>query len=191
MIVMAHHYPPTMSNLFNLTGDALRLHRQIDDASEQLFSNDPEEVAAAVKTLEDLIAAESDTRRQMEAKADAWCWVIDRMRSQAEAQAAHAKRLGELAAAGSRRADALQDQLIAALQKLDPEATRFNLPEHTINSRKSQSVEVTAETMDLPDQFIRVKTSYIPDKVSLKAALKAGQKIEGVELVDRRGWIIS
>lgn len=34
----------------------------------------------------------------------------------------------------------------------------------------------------LPEQFIRVKTTVEPDKVALKAALKAGQDIPGAAL---------
>lgn len=180
-----------MANLFDLTGDALRLQRQIDDASEQLFSDDPAEVAAAVAALEQLISNEAETRRSIEAKADAWCWVIDRIRAEADARSTHAERLAELANRAARQADTMQEQLIAALQKIDPEETKWRLADHTISSRKSQSVEVTAETIDLPEQFVRVRTTYSPDKVAIKAALKAGQAIAGAELVERRSWSIS
>ena len=43
---------------------------------------------------------------------------------------------------------------------------------------------------DLPEQFQRVKTTYSADKTALKAALAAGQEIDGAQLVERRSWTI-
>ena len=86
-----------MATLFDLTGEALQLQRQINESAELLFSNDPDEAAAATAKLEALIAFESGNRRALDAKADAWCWVIDHMRAQAAARAAHAQRLKDLA----------------------------------------------------------------------------------------------
>ena len=45
-----------MATLFDLTGEALQLQRQINESAELLFSDDPDEVAAATAELEALIA---------------------------------------------------------------------------------------------------------------------------------------
>ena len=179
-----------MSTLFDLTGEALHLQRQINESAELLFSDDPDEAAAATAELEALIAFESGNRRALESKADAWCWVIDHMRAQSDARAAHAQRLKDLATSAQQQADALQDRLIAALQKVAPDETRWELPEHKITSRRSQAVEVVADAVDLPVQFRRVKTTYSADKTAIAAALKGGAQIEGVALVERRNWSI-
>lgn len=179
-----------MTTLFDLTGEALHLQRQINESAELLFSDDPGEAAAATAELEALIAFESGNRRALESKADAWCWVIDHMRAQADARAAHAQRLRDLATSAQQQADALQERLIQALQKVAPDETRWELPEHKITSRRSQSVELTAEAMDLPEQFQRVKTTVSADKTALAAALKGGAQIEGCSLVERRSWSI-
>jgi DNA repair exonuclease SbcCD ATPase subunit len=179
-----------MATLFDLTGEALHLQRQINESAELLFSDDADEVAAATAELEALIAFESGNRRALESKADAWCWVIDHMRAQADARAAHAQRLKDLASSAQQQADALQERLIAALQKVAPDETRWELPEHKITSRRSQAVELTAEAMDLPEQFQRVKTTVSADKTALAAALKGGAQIEGCSLVERRSWSI-
>jgi chromosome segregation ATPase len=179
-----------MATLFDLTGEALHLQRQINELAELLFSDDPDEAAAATAELEALIAFESGNRRALESKADAWCWVIDHMRAQADARAAHAQRLKDLATSAQQQADALQERLIAALQKVAPDETRWELPEHKITSRRSQAVELTAEVMDLPEQFQRVKTTVTADKTALAAALKGGAQIEGAALVERRSWSI-
>jgi hypothetical protein len=181
-----------MATLFELTGEALTLQRQIDSAAELLFSDDPAEVAAATATLEGLISAESDNRKAVEAKADAWCWVIDQLRAQAKARADHADRLESLAAAAKHQAEVLQDRLIAALAKIDADATRWELPSHKITSRFTSSVQLDpdVEAASLPPSYVRVKTSYVADKVALAIDLKAGVEVPGAALVHRRSWSI-
>jgi DNA repair exonuclease SbcCD ATPase subunit len=179
-------------SLFDLTGDALRLQNRINDAAEQLFSDDPAEVAVATAELEVLIDAEAGNRKAVEAKADAWCWVIDGLRQQAAARAEHARRLTELAREAEHQAEVLQDRLVAALERIAPEETTWKLAEHKLTSRKATSVEIDPEILpaDLPDGLYRVKTTYSADKTALKAALAAGQQIDGVTLIERRSWTI-
>lgn len=182
-----------MTTLFDLTGEALKLQRQIDGAAADLFSDDPAEVAAATATLESLISAEFDNRKAVEAKADAWCWVIDHIRAQAAVRADHAQRLKDLATAAEQQAEALQDRLIGALQRVDPDETKWELPEHKLTSRRVTSVELDPDLQaaDLPEQFQRVKTTYTADKAAIKAALTLGAQIKGAALVERRSWKIA
>lgn len=180
-----------MPSLFDLTGEALTIQRKIDESAELLFSDDPAEVAAATEALENLISVEADNRQAVRTKADAWCWVIDHLRAQAAARAAHAQRLKDLAAAAEQQADALQDRLVAALQRVDPDATTWELPDHKLTSRVSTAVEVEVGATELPPSFQRVKTTYTADKTALKAALQRGEQIDGVALVTRRSWKIA
>jgi hypothetical protein len=201
-----------VSSLFDLTGEALHLQRQIDAAAQHLFSADPAEVAEATATLEALIGAESQTRQDLEARADAWCWVIDELRARAEAQKSHAKRLASLAQEASQRADALQDRLVAALLRVYPGETLIDLPEHRLTSRKSTAVEMDPELdpEDLPEDLQRTKVEL--DKAAAKekiqtaiaaavaglegdeaakaAAVAAVSAVPGVSLVERRSWTI-
>ena len=203
------------TSLFALTGDALLLQRQIDDTAERLFSEDPADVAAATEALEQLITAEASNRQALASKADAWCWVIDSLRSQATARREHATRLRELADHAKRRAEALQDQLVAALGRVDPDATKWELPEHRITSRKTTAVELDPDLApeDLPEQFRRVKTTTSVDKPAIKDAITEAIKlataelpsdeaaamaaelaatfIDGAQLVERRSWRIA
>jgi hypothetical protein len=179
------------TTLYALTGDALKLQAQIDEAAADLFSDDPAVVAAATATLEGLISVEADNKQAILAKADAWCWVIDSLRARRDARKARAAALAELAAADEQQADALQDRLVAALQKAIPDETSYQLPEHKLTSRKTTAVDLLAEVADLPGQFVRVKTVHSPDKTAIAAALKQGQRIDGCSLVERRSWKIS
>lgn len=177
-------------NLFDLTNDALQLQRQIDAMADGLFSDDPADVAAATAALELLITAESANRAALNIKADAWCWAIVQLRSMADARREHAKRLQTLADAAERRALALHERLVAALQRVDPDATSWELPEHRLSSRQTTAVELSAEIQDLPEEFQRVKTTISADRTALAAALKAGRIIDGATLVKRRSWRI-
>jgi hypothetical protein len=179
------------TTLYALTGDALKLQAQIDEAAADLFSDDPDVVAAATATLESLISTESDNKQAILAKADAWCWVIDSLRARRDARKARAAALAELAAADEQQADSLKAYLLAALQKIDPEATKWELPEHKLTSRKTTAVDLIAEVADLPEEFVRVKTVHSADKTAIAAALKRGQQIDGCSLVERRSWKIS
>ena len=177
-----------MTTLYDLTGDALRLQQQIDEAAADLFSDDPDVVAAATAALEGLISAEADNKAAILQKADAWCWVIDRLRAQRDARKARADALRELAAADEQQADALQERLVVALQKAIPEETSYQLPEHKITSRKSTVVVVDCKPEDLPLEFIRTKIEA--DKTAIKDALKGGKEIDGCSLAERRSWSI-
>ena len=181
-----------MASLFELTGEALALQRQINAAAEGLFSDDPDEVAEANASLEGLISAEAGNRKAVELQADAWCWLIDQLLATATAQQAHAQRLSELAKAGEHRAEVLKDRLVAALGRIDQAATTWTLPEHRLASRRVTTVELDPELQpaDLPERFQRVKTTYAADKTALKAALALGEQITGATLVERRSWSI-
>jgi hypothetical protein len=126
------------------------------------------------------------------AKADAWCWAIERIRAQADARRSHSARLAELAAADERKAQSLQDKLIDQLLFLAPDATKFELPNHKLASRASQVLDLDAdlEPGDFPEEYQREKTTVAIDKVAIKAALKAGAQIKGAELISRRSWLI-
>jgi len=179
-------------NLFALTSEAANVAAQIDAAAERLFSEDPADVAAATAELEQLITAEASNRAALTAKADAWCWVIDQLRSQADAQREHSQRLARMAEQAEHRAQVMQDQLIRALSHVDPAATRWELPSHKLASRNSTAVEIDPDLLpgDLPEQFRRTKTSISADKTAIAAALKAGETVSGCTLVSRRSWSI-
>jgi hypothetical protein len=180
------------TSLFALTSEATLLAARIDDTAERLFSDDPAEVAAATEALEQLITAEAGNRAALTAKADAWCWVIDSLRSQAAARREHATRLRELADQAARRAETLQDQLVAALQRVDPDATKWELAEHRLTSRATTAVEIDPDVApdDLPEQFRRTRTTTSADKTAIAAALKAGATVPGCALTTRRSWSI-
>ena len=179
-----------LSNLYALTCDAYNLEVAITEAAEGLVSDDPEVVAAATAELEALIAAGEGAKDALMAKADAWCWVIDRLTDQAAARRAHAARLTELAKADDRKADAMTEKLIDRLLFLEPAATRFDLPTHQLKSTKVTKVEVDddMEPEDMPVEYQNSNTTITVDKTALKNALKAGTVVKGATLLEYRSW---
>jgi hypothetical protein len=178
------------TNLYALTGESYRLEVAIAEAAEGLVSDDPAVVAAATAELEALIAAGEGAKDALLAKADAWCWVIDRLRDQAASRKAHAARLVLLAQADERKADTMLDKLTDRLLFLDPAATKFDLPTHQLRSTKVVSVEIDDDLLpeDLPAEYQRSKTTTMVDRVALKAALKGGAVVKGATLLEHRSW---
>ena len=62
--------------------------------------------------------------------------------------------------------------------------SKFNTTRVSISYRKSTSVEV--DESKLPAKWMReIPASYVADKVEIIKALKAGENIEGAELIER------
>jgi len=178
------------TNLYALTCEAYHMEVAITEAAEGLVSDDPEVASAATAELEALLAAGEGAKDALLAKADSWCWVIDRLRDQAASRKAHAARLTALAQADERKADTMLDKLTDRLLFLYPAATKFDLPSHQIKSTKVSKVEVDedVEPEDLPEAYQSSKTTISVDKTALKTALKAGTPVEGATLLEYRSW---
>lgn len=61
---------------------------------------------------------------------------------------------------------------------------KYNSTRCTVSFRHSEVVNISPDVTVLPKEFTRVKTTVEPDKPAIKAALKAGQVIDGCTLVD-------
>ena len=62
------------------------------------------------------------------------------------------------------------------------EGEKFSTPRCAVSFRVSESVEID-EGAAIPNEYLRVKSTVEPDKVGIKAALKAGTEIGGCRLV--------
>lgn len=181
-----------IGNIYELASETLRLQQLILDCAEDLDNEDEASRDGAVYELERLLADEEATGRDLRDKADAWCFAIRSIRVQSELRKAEATRLRELAAADEARADRLESKLFEVLSKVDPAATRWDLPCHKLSSRKSTAVRLDPDLdpADLPEEFQRVKTICEVDKTALKTALKNGAEIPGATLLVGRSWRI-
>ena len=157
-----------MANLFEIRGDI-----------EWIMNNaiDPETGEIAEEYIEQLETLELERSEKIE---NIGCY-IKNLASDAEALKAEAKVMTERAKRAERLADSLKRYLTAAL-----DGEKFNSTRCAISWRRSVSVEIDeAEIPELPEQYIRTKTTIEPDKTAIKDALKAGEIIEGCRLVER------
>jgi hypothetical protein len=177
-------------SLWQLGIEAQELTTAIAQLAERLETDDPDERQLALGELEAALLADEGNKAAIAAKADATCWVIEHLRGQGAYRQDQAKRLTALAAVDNNRADALETSLVLVLTRLQPKATRFSFPNHELISRKSQAIEIDDEE-GLDPKWLTVTTTTKPDKTAIKAAIKAGQKIPGAQLLSRRIWRIT
>jgi len=179
--------------------------------AERLDTDDEAERSRAIADLEESLASEQDKREAFTRKADATCWVIGRLRAEAGYHQGQAKRYAALAKGEDSRADALESTLIQLLSRLDPTATTHRLIDHRLTSRSSDVVEID-DPDALPAELVALHTSRAPDKVLIKARIRAAiaaatrglaradaaqlahtvaaTAVPGARLIKRRHWSI-
>lgn len=129
----------------------------------------------------ELIDPERLDRLQMEREAKlegVACW-IKNLLSDANAIKAEKEALAEREAKCRKKAEQLKGYLAYALG-----GEKFSTAKCAVSFRKSESVEVEDLTL-VPAELLRVKNSYEADKTAIKAAIKAGQEINGCRLVEK------
>lgn len=152
------------------------------------------EIPAALAGVLDLIQVDEETGEiepatlesvqiASEEKIIATAMYIRRLDALNKATRETIQDLQERVRADSKRIEALKWLMTKAMDSL--QYTEVKSPEVTLRFRKSSSVEIT-DSEALPEQFLRTKTVVEPDKTAIKNALKAGEKIQGAQLVESR-----
>ena len=152
------------------------------------------EIPAALSGMLDLIQVDEETGEiepatlesvqiASEEKIIATAMYIRRLDALNKATKETIQDLQERVSADSKRIEALKWLMTKAMDSL--QYTEVKSPEVTLRFRKSSSVEIT-DSESLPEQFLRTKTVVEPDKAAIKNALKAGEKIQGAQLVESR-----
>ena len=111
------------------------------------------------------------------------CWAKN-LTSDAAQLKAEAKAMQERAAAAEKKAESLKRYIAAALH-----GTKFETPRVAIGWRKSTVVAIE-DGADLPDEYMRIKTTAEPDKTAIKAALVAGKAVDGCSLETRNNMTL-
>ena len=152
------------------------------------------EIPAALAGMLDLIQVDEETGEiepatlesvqiASEEKIIATAMYIRRLDALNRATKETIQDLQERVRADGKRIEALKWLMTKAMDSL--QYTEVKSPEVTLRFRKSSSVEIT-DSESLPKQFLRTKTVVEPDKTAIKNALKAGEKIQGAQLVESR-----
>ena len=156
-------------SLWELGAELQAETRWIAQLAERLHTEDTDDHARAVADLEECLAAEAGHREALERKADAVCWVIGRLRGDADYHQGQAKRFTALARNEASRADSLEASLLTGLS---PGATSFRLLDHKLTSRSADSI-VIDDPEALPADLVTLSTSRSPDKGSIKERINA------------------
>ncbi|MEB3353807.1 MAG: siphovirus Gp157 family protein [Cyanobacteriota bacterium] len=163
---------PRGPSLWELGAELQAETRWIAQLAERLHAGDEGDHALAVADLEECLAAEESRREALHRKADAVCWVIERLRGDADYHQGQAKRFTALSRSESSRADSLEASLFGVLTRLTPGATSFRLLDHKLTSRTADQV-VIDDPDAIPADLVTVATSKTPDKASIKERIKA------------------
>jgi hypothetical protein len=149
---------------------------QYAEVQKLLDQDDSESMAEAVSETMGLIEADFEEKAQ---NIVALAFNVESDISGIDEQI---KRLQDRKKAIQNKAESLREYLRYNMDRSGID--KISCPLFTITlSKASKQVEVTDEQA-LPDDFVRVKTTVSPDKVSIAKALKEGADVPGAVLVD-------
>lgn len=107
--------------------------------------------------------------------------IIKEYESEAAAIDAEAKKLEKRKRSAQNKVESMRDWLEMNIDA----GESFKNAQAVIGWRKSQSVEVLGDVMDLPDIYRREKITIEPDKTKIKEALSRGEIITGCSIVHK------
>lgn len=117
---------------------------------------------------------------EREKKLEAYGCLIKNLTAEADAIRDEEKALAARRQQKEKTVERLKQNVAASLQAFGE--SKFETPKIAYSFRRSEVVEV-ADDAELPEKYITVKTVTSPDKTAIKAALKAGESIDGASLV--------
>ena len=121
------------------------------------------------------------TQDQLQAKAIDYCYVIKNLEADSEAIDNEIKRLKAMKEAKDNTIDRLKEavrnaMLASGIDKIESSLFKLSL-------RRSEAVEVV-NIDQLPESLTTVKKTVSADKLKIKEAIKAGQNVEGANLIE-------
>jgi len=117
-------------------------------------------------------------------KLEAVALYVKSLRAEVEAFKAEQKTLADRRAIIERKAERLTDYLARSMAAFGD--TKLTTPRVALSWRKSEAVEI--DESKLPRDFY--KATYAPNKTAIKAAIKAGEEVEGAQIVERQNLLI-
>lgn len=114
-----------------------------------------------------------------DAKIENICLWIKNLKAEAEALKAEKDAFAQRQKVAENKMESLKNYISTYL-----EGTPFKTAKVAVSFRKSESVEID-EGVKIPDQFLKFAEPKV-DKTELKKALKAGNIIDGVSIVEKQ-----
>lgn len=140
-------------------------------------NNEPDEVEEEAREILNIV------KEQLIDKADNVAKYIKNEELEIQGIKEEEKRLKELRQTREKTLNRFKDYVLQSLIELDFVKVKTSIG--NISIRKSKAIKVDIDTSELPREFIRTKTTIDADKKALKEAIEKGEKINGVELVER------
>lgn len=156
-----------MASLYQLNNAYAQLQQMIEDGQEG---------------LEDTLASITDA---VEEKLEAYAMVIKNIESDVEGIKSEEKRLAERRKIMENGITRMKQAIAETLQGSGQDKVKTE--KFTFSFRKSSKVEVS-DINSLPQQFIKVERTI--SRSELAKALKAGEQIEGAQLVENQSLSI-
>ena len=153
--------------LYEITQDIAELEELINN--EELSEEEITEVKSMIESV-------------LNEKAEQIAYVIKNKESDIKAIKEEEKRLKEKRQSVEKSAERLKSYVLENLLMLDKKKIKTSVGDIAI--RRSQAVEISTDVNTLDDKFKRVKTTVEADKKVLKEAIKDGELIDGVEIVE-------
>lgn len=153
-------------------------YKNISSLLESIVDNNaPEEVEEEAREILEIV------KEQLIDKADNVAKYIKNEELEIQAIKEEEKRLKELRHAREKTLNKFKDYVLQSLIELDFVKVKTSIG--NISIRKSKAIKVDIDSSELPKEFIITKTTIDSDKKALKEAIEKGEKINGVELVER------
>lgn len=161
--------------------------KELRDLVENDLEFDPE-TGEVIDNQEILVELFNGLQVKLSDKLDNAAYVIKELDVTSESLKAEAKRLSDRASHLAKNAERLKSLMSFALSESGEE--KIKTEKFTFSFRKSETVEI--DSLFTPDdydrRYIRIKREF--DKTKIKAALKAGEVVEGASLSENMNFQI-
>jgi hypothetical protein len=154
-----------MNSLFNITARAKELALALEEGE-------------LTPDLENELVI---NQNELQIKAENYAYAIKSLEGDVSIIDEEIKRLRALKEAKTNAIERMKEAVVNAFQIYG--ITEVKSPTLKLSLRRSEAVEVINQDQ-LPECFVKAKTTYTPDKVAIKDAIKSGLTVEGAVLVE-------
>ena len=154
-----------MNSLFNITARAKQLALALEEGE-------------LTPDLENELVI---NQNELQIKSENYAYAIKSLEGDVSIIDEEIKRLRALKEAKTNAIERMKEAVVNAFQVYG--ITEVKSATLKLSLRRSESVEVINQDQ-LPECFVKAKTTYTPDKVAIKDAIKSGLTVEGAVIVE-------
>ena len=163
-----------MASIYNISNDLKKIYEQLDDGS----GIDLETGEIKPEIMNQLTI----TQNELQTKAIDYGFVIKAFDDEIDVIDKEIERLEERKAYVKRNKDRMKSIVSSAMEEFG--ITKIKSETLQLSFRKSESVEIVDERL-VDEKFKKVKTEVSLDKTAIKNAIKNGEDVQGVKLVEK------